>query len=377
MATHRVEPLPHLVGRGERHATWLELFFDLCFVAAVAALAGELRDEHSVIGLARFAGLFVPLWWAWMGYTWYATAFDTGDVPFRAGLLAGMLGVIVLAAGVPAVADGGSETFVLGYAALFLVLAVLFWRSWRGVREARPLTARYGLGNALGALLWLASLVLEEVARPWVWALAMVVLLITPVLAVRSLAYRALDQAHIRERYGLFTLIVLGESIVVAVTGLETGSSGQAVLVAVTGFVIAVCIWWVYFGRVGVIPDRDRLLPAFLWGYGHLLVFAGIAAAAVGVEFLVEAAASGGDLALADTVPVGAGLGAYLFGMGILHAAVLGLGRVVAIRLSAGTAVVSLGMAGTGLPPLAFVAVTGMLVLAAALVERPWPRRGM
>jgi low temperature requirement protein LtrA len=73
---------------GERHATWLELFFDLCFVAAVAALATDLHHDPTAAGGARFAGLFVPVWWAWMGFTWYATAFDTDDVPFRLAMRA-------------------------------------------------------------------------------------------------------------------------------------------------------------------------------------------------------------------------------------------------------------------------------------------------
>jgi hypothetical protein len=81
---------PHLraFGVGERHATWLELFFDLCFVAAVAAPAADLHHDPTPAGVVRVAGLFVPVWWAWMGFTWYATAFDTDDVLFRLALLA-------------------------------------------------------------------------------------------------------------------------------------------------------------------------------------------------------------------------------------------------------------------------------------------------
>ena len=68
-----------LVDREERSATWLELFFDLCFVAAIAALGVDLHSDQTWEGYLRFAGLFVPIWWGWMGITWYATAFDTDD----------------------------------------------------------------------------------------------------------------------------------------------------------------------------------------------------------------------------------------------------------------------------------------------------------
>ena len=91
---------PALRPGAERHASWLELFFDLVFVAAVAALATQLHEDHSVAGLAVFAGLFVPVWWGWMGYTWYATGFDGDDRVFRVGLLAGMLAIAGLSAGV-------------------------------------------------------------------------------------------------------------------------------------------------------------------------------------------------------------------------------------------------------------------------------------
>ena len=99
--------------RGERHASWLELFFDLVFVAAIAALATRLHADHSVAGLAVFAGLFVPVWWGWMGYTWYATGFDSDDAVFRLGVLAGMLAIAALSAGVAGAASGDSETFVI------------------------------------------------------------------------------------------------------------------------------------------------------------------------------------------------------------------------------------------------------------------------
>lgn len=221
---------------GERHASWLELFFDLCFVGAVAALAAHLHDAHSIAGLVAFALLFVPVWWAWMGYTWFSAAFDSTDVPHRLGLLAAMLAVTAVAAGVPgALGEGSSTTLVVAYTLLQAVLVALFVRAGLRAPEARPLTARYAAGNAIGAGLWLASLALTETARPWMWAGAMVVLLTTPVLAVRALAEQAYDPAHIPERYGLFTLIVLGESIVVVTAGLETGGGATPILAAVCG----------------------------------------------------------------------------------------------------------------------------------------------
>ena len=302
----------------ERHASWLELFFDLVFVAAVAALATQLHEDHSLAGLAVFGGLFVPVWWVWRSYTWYATGFDADDTPSRLALLAAMVGVAALSAGVDGAAHGDSETFVIAYVGLLAILSGLYVRAGRRFAEARALARRYAIGDALGATLWLASLSLDEGARPLIWGAAMVVLIATPLWVLLLPRRAAYDAGHIAERYGLFTIIVLGESVVVTVAGLDTGSSVDAVLIAVLGFMVAATIWWVYFDRFQAMPGGGRT-ARFIWAQVHLLIFFGIAAAAVGIEFAVEAAAHEERLELADSLPLGVGLGAYLIAMAAIR----------------------------------------------------------
>jgi low temperature requirement protein LtrA len=209
----------------DRRASWLELLVDLVLVAAVGALAAQLHQDHSLDGLASFAAPFVPVWWAWWGFTWYSTAFNSDDAVNRIALLAAMGGDAVLAAGVSGVADGRPDTFVIAYAGLFALLAALYSRAWRRVPVTWSLSPRYAIGYLSGASLWLSSLGLEEGARPVVWVVAMVVLMASPVLAAASLDVLSYDPSHIAERYGLFTLIVLGESVVATVAGhrLESG----------------------------------------------------------------------------------------------------------------------------------------------------------
>ena len=115
----------------ERTATWLELFFDLCFVAAVAALAQGLHDDPTLRGLWHFAALFVPVWWAWMQFTWFATAWDNDDLVHRLGMLTAMLIVIVLAAGIPRVYEGNDRLFVFAYAGMQAVLVLMFAGCYR------------------------------------------------------------------------------------------------------------------------------------------------------------------------------------------------------------------------------------------------------
>ena len=356
----------------ERHASWLELFFDLCFVAAVAALAAGLREQPTSDGLLRFAGLFVPVWWGWMGYTWYATAFDTDDVVFRLTLLGAMLSVIVLSAGIPGVAEGHPAGFVLAYAALQLLLVGLFVRAWRHVPAARPLSSRYAAGDALGALVWLASLLAAPAARPWLWALGMVVLMVTPVLAVRALEVQAFHSRHIAERYGLFTLIVLGESVVAATAG-ASDTHGQlgAALVAAAGFVVAACVWWLYFEFVKASSlSRDHLLPSFVWGYGHLLIFAGIAAAASGVELAVHATVEHHATTGPERVALCGGLAAYLVAVAAIHLVTVNRwDAVLGGRLAAAALLAVLAAAGGGLDPRLLMGLVVATVLAVTLSE--------
>jgi low temperature requirement protein LtrA len=360
-------------GLEERHATWLELFFDLCFVAAVATLADGLHHDPSPGGLLRFAGLFVPVWWAWMGYTWYATAFDNDDGLFRVSYLAAMLAVIVLAATIGSIGTSDTSALALAYAALQLLLAGLYLRAWRDSGAAvRPLCARYGLGDAIGAGIWVVSIGVAEPGRYVMWAVGMLVLLATPVLAVRSYAGRAFDPMHIPERYGLFTLIVLGESIVVVVAG--AASAGLTFLPAVvgaTGFGLAACVWWIYFDSVKAVGlRRENLLSAFTWGYGHLLIFAGIAAAAVGVEFAIEAAAHDDTLGDVERAALSGGLVAYLVAISGIHAVTtLRWDWVLSRRLVAAASVTVVGVVGGGLPALVIVGLLLLVFLALLISE--------
>ena len=281
----------------DRSATWLELFFDLCFVVAVAALARGLHSEPDLGGFLRFFGLFVAVWWSWMIFTWYGSAFDNDDVIYRAALLTAMLLILGLAASVETVGVEPAATvgFVVAYALMRLLLAGLFLRARRYAPSyIRRFVTIYAVGNTAGAAVWLSSLLVPEPARYGVWALGLFVELLGPILAVNALSDPKVSfhPRHIPERYGLFTIIVLGESVLaVAVGTADTNWEPAAVLTAALGFVVAACIWWLYFDHVGSSGIELGPTPAFLWGYGHFAVYAGIAAFGVGVELAVEAAA--------------------------------------------------------------------------------------
>lgn len=268
----RPQAVRNLTGeqRSEKRAsTPLELFFDLCFVVAVAALARGLHDEPNPGGVLRFLGLFVPVWWSWMIFTWYATAFDNDDVPYRVTLFAAMLSMLGLAASVDGVGveAGNAAGFVLAYAAMRLLLTGLYLRAGRHApADIRPFVVRYAAGNALGAAIWLSSLLVPEPGRYAVWAVGLFVELLAPILAVGTLSNPRVSfhPRHIPERYGLFTIIVLGESVLAVALGTaDTDWAPTALPTAALGFVVAACIWWLYFDHVGSSGIELGPRPAF------------------------------------------------------------------------------------------------------------------
>ncbi len=367
-----------------RTSTWLELFFDLCFVVAVAALARGLHDDPTLGGALRFLGLFVPVWWAWMGFTWFATAFDNDDVLYRVTMLAAMLCILWLAASVESVAGGDSSGFVLAYAGLRLLLVGLFVRARRYASTVRGLCNVYIVGNAFGIVLWLVSLIVPEPIRYGIWAVALAVEIITPIFAVQALSDTRISfhGEHIAERYGLFTLIVLGESVLAVTSGSAgTDWAPAAVLTAVAGFVAAVCIWWLYFDHVRSSGIELGPRPAFYWGYGHYAVYAGIAAFGVGVLLAIEAAAPQYALAAGAPASEGYGLGArtvlaggvVLFLLGIAFVDRINEGtrndRVLIARLAAVALLVPITAFGSLLSPLTFTVTVCLALLALALYE--------
>jgi low temperature requirement protein LtrA len=375
-----------------RTSTWLELFFDLCFVVAVAALARGLHDDPTLGGILRFLGLFVPVWWAWMGFTWYATAFDNDDVLYRVALLAGMLCILWLAASLDGVPEGRVVSFVLSYVALKLLLSGLYVRASRYAADVRAFAALYAAGNFTGAAIWLSSLLVAVPERYGVWALALFVELLTPILAVRAAyggaAYipRVFHPEHIAERYGLFTIIVLGESVLaVAVGTAQTGWEPMAVLAGVLGFVVAACFWWLYFDYVGSSALELSSRTSFYWGYGHLLIYAGIAAAGVGIQLTIEGADYVAEMALAADPPIGeegglkVGARAILGGGTALYLAAISFihwvnrhsldDRVVFARLGVAAALILLVALGSPLAPTLFAGLVALAMLSLTVFE--------
>ncbi len=365
---------------GDRHATWLELFFDLVFVVAVAQLSTGLDHDSSAAGYFRFAAVFLTVAWAWMGFTFYANRFDTDDVVYRVMKILGMLGIAALAVNAQQAIGSRSVAFALSYVAMRIVLVALYVRAYRALAEARRSAGIYIGGFSIGIALWLGSLLLPPPWRYGVWAVALLVELGTPLLGWRALSRLAapVDTGHLAERFGLFTVIVLGESVAALVSGtsnarwaLDTG------LVAAAGFGIPVCLWWIYFDFVDVSVIRRGLL-GLVYMYSHLALFCSVTAVGAGVRMAIEHAPSA-HLPAGTRWALCGGVALFLLSISAFHAGTSTAERlgVVPVRLGLAGLVVGLGFLGALLPPLVLVAVLVTLLGVGLVIEATACRRSL
>jgi low temperature requirement protein LtrA len=307
----RPPQLRTLDDQGERHATWLELFFDLVFVISIAEVVHALEDYRSLGDFLGAAGLFVAVWWAWVGYTVYADRFDTDDLLHRTLVLAGMLAVIAMALSVHDALHGGSAQFALTFVAVRGIVLLLNARARRHAAAARPLLNLYLVAFSIGASLWLISVFVPEPARYVLWGVALVIELSAPWVGRHQIARAPIHASHLVERFGLFTLIVLGESVIsVAQGAADVDWTAATVAAAVAGFVAVACLWWLYFDRIDDGTIRS-VLQGLVWNYAHLPLLAGLVSVAVGTEYAIIEAATG-QLERATALALGAGMALYL-----------------------------------------------------------------
>jgi low temperature requirement protein LtrA len=354
--------------QGERHATWLELFFDLVFVISIAEIVHTLEDYRGLGDFLGTAGLFVAVWWAWIGYTVYADRFDTDDLLHRALVLAGMLAVIAMALSLHDALHGGADQFALAFVAVRGIVLLLNARARRHAAAARPLLNLYLVAFSVGASLWLISVFVPEPARYVLWGVALVIELSAPWVGRRQIERAPIHASHLVERFGLFTLIVLGESVIsVAQGAAEVRWTAATVAAAAGGFLAVAGLWWLYFDRIDDGTIRS-VLQGLTWNYAHLPLLAGLVSVAVGTEFAVREAATG-TLERSTTLALGGGTALYLLATAVAGLAIRSR-RDPMLWLWLGAAAVTLVIGLTwplGLPVGLLVALDLVLVALVAV----------
>lgn len=368
-----------------RVATPLELLFDLCFVVAVGQAASSLHhalaEGHAAHGVLSFAMVFFAVWWGWLNFSWFASAFDTDDVPYRLATLVQIAGGLTVAAGVTRAFDGDFRLMVIGYVLMRLALVFQWLRAARSDPGCRPAALRYATGIAVVQVLWVAYLWLPEGIRLAAFVVFALLEMAVPVWA-ESRHGTTWHPHHIAERYGLFTLIVLGEVILSATNAIKEGAAepghvGALISLAAAGLVLVFAMWWLYFDRPGYarLVRRPTMFTSMSWGYGHYFIFASAAAVGAGLEVAVAYDTGalhdlgGVAAALPTTLPVAV----FLLSVWLLHIGPTNECRPIAIGFPV-TAVLVVAASFTPAPIHVAAALTAALVAVSVVATHGQPQ---
>ncbi|UFU07322.1 low temperature requirement protein A [Ruania halotolerans] len=295
-----------MIGRdpneSHRPATPLELLLDLTFVVAFAQAGSQmahlLAEGHVGAALFGFAVATFAICWAWINYTWLASAYDNDDAVFRTATLVVMVGVLIVALGIPDVfhsVDEGvhldNRVMVFGYIVMRAATLGLWVRAARHDPARRRTCMSYVTTTAIAQVGWVVMFIIDPpLSVVWIPLLLLVLFeMLGPVLAERQDAGTPWHPHHVAERYGLLVIITLGEIILGTITAISAvvdaqGWTVEAALVAVAGTALAFALWWVYF----TMPSGEMLARhrerGFAWGYLHIILYGSLAAVGAGMH---------------------------------------------------------------------------------------------
>jgi low temperature requirement protein LtrA len=364
-------------GAGEQRTTNLELFFDLVYVFAVTQLSHLLLHDLTWSGAAKTAFLLLVVWWAWINTTWMVNWFDPDWVGVRMLLMFGMLASLGMAIAIPDAFGARGLLFAGSYVALQLTRDLFGFVSLREGQRGRETFLRLSCWCLLTAGPWVAGALVHGEARVLLWALALGLDYLGP--AVRywvpgrgefDLNEWDIEGGHFAERFQLFIIIALGESIVATgATASELPIDAARAAAVIVAFAGSAALWWLYFDEVAVRSqrmlqghDERGKLGRNAFTYLHIPIVAGIIVAAVGDDLLV---------AHPQAVPSAAGLACIVGGPVIYLLGQLGfryamIANVTVKRVVATAALVVWGLAAQHLSGLAVEA--GVVVILVALL---------
>ncbi|MFV0307839.1 MAG: low temperature requirement protein A [Desertimonas sp.] len=299
---HRRSPV---VGRDpdepHRVANTLELLYDLVFVVAFGVagsnVAHQLAERHFTGALVGFGVSMFAVIWAWINFAWYASAYDNDDWQYRTLTMFQMVGVAIVALGIDplfeSLAAGGvvdNRAMVLGYVVMRVALLGQWLRVARHDRTGRPAALTYVATVGIAQVAWVAVAVAELSLGGFLAAAAVLFLveLAGPMIAERRRP-TPWHPHHIAERYGLLVIVTLGEGIVGTITALRAvitveGWTVDVAVIGLAGIAVTWGLWWVYF----LLPHGEALSlhreRSFVWGYGHMVLFAALAGVGAGLH---------------------------------------------------------------------------------------------
>jgi len=361
-------------GTGEtQQTTPVELFFDLVYVFAITQLSHGLLEHLDLQGLVQTLVLLLAVWWAWVYTTWATNWLDPDSTRCRLMLIGVMAAALVMAASIPEAFGEAGLAFALAYAAIQVGRSSFVLWAMRDDPVRRASFRRIVAWNAAAALIWIGGGLADESVRMPIWIVALIVdyaapavRYVFPGLGRSETTEWTVTPSYISERFKLFIILALGESIIVTGAAFSEHEPDIATLAAfASAFAGAVAMWWIYFHRsadegeeaMGSSDDPGRIARSAT--YFHLPIVAGIIVTAVADELVIANPTGTSDAAVVATSLGGAAL--FLAGHAIFRYSVFGsvsMPRLIGIAVLAALAPI-----GLVLSPLALgLASTGVLI---------------
>ncbi|WP_406658290.1 low temperature requirement protein A [Methanolobus sp. ZRKC2] len=280
----------------DRNVTFLELFYDLIYVVIIAELAHLLAQDISLAAFESFVFLFVLVWWTWLNAAYYHNLHGYDDLRTRVFVFLQMAILVAMTVFINNALEESSYRFAFSYAAFLALLAFLWWRTGVHDPKHRLLSIPYIITYSIAVILFIVSVFIPTPLRFIIWGIALLQMLLVPGIWIsrgqRSEYILSIDPASatLRERFKLFTIIVLGEAVVAVISGLSRHHDLNTTtgLLGTLGLALAFGLWWIYFEPSAKRPIKSGIGYFWMWNIIHLPIWIGITAIGVGVLSIIS-----------------------------------------------------------------------------------------
>ncbi|MFD0767510.1 low temperature requirement protein A [Bacillus sp. CGMCC 1.60114] len=276
----------------EKKVTWLELFYDLLFVAAVATTTqvlihvekGYIHPEY----LLKFALMFIPIWWSWTGQTMFTNRYGQDFLHQRIFMILQMLFVLIMTSSLSVDFDQYYLSFLIGYIGLRALTAIQYLVVQKIEEGNRKKVARFlGRGFWLGIIISFFSLFFDSWIRYALLYAGIIVDIIVPIFGRKYLVKAPPNTAHLLERFALLTLILFGESVVSTISVLQPQKGDwHSISFSFISFILIISMWWQYFDNVEKKVDKSIQTAGQIIIYGHLFILMSLSMIAASIKLL-------------------------------------------------------------------------------------------
>lgn len=292
------EPKKTKHAQDDRSVSFLELFYDLSYVVIIAELTHMLVKDVTFSSILGFVAIFALVWWAWVNGSFYHELHGNNDIRTRIFTFLQMIALAAMAVFAHNVLGDGYQGFAISYSFFLLILTILWWRTGVHDKEHSAISRPYAIGFALTTIIFAVSAFTPIGVSFYLWGVGTVFSLLLPLLLIRSQRNIHPDiveatqriRPSLVERFGLLTIIVLGEVIVAVVQGASHfhNFGFLEIILTILGLSIAFGMWWLYFDFVSHRMPIQQQEKRFAWLYLHLPVTLGIAMTGAGILTLLE-----------------------------------------------------------------------------------------